>query len=292
MANTIKVRRSAVASAVPTTGQLALGELAVNTFDGKLFLKKDNGTASIVEIGAGGGGGTAFTSSATAPSAPAEGDEWFDEDTGILYTYITDSSTSQWVELGTRTQGPQGPQGIPGTVTDGNKGEITVSGSGTVWNIYQTFRLTANGTAIGPAIADYFGATSAINLAAASVYEIEWFAYLQKTTAGTLTWTHTASSAPTLITSLWRAGPVTGIAAGTPTTLFTGSRGATTAAFGASGSISNNAFMAYEFRTRVITNAATNFRLRVTSSAGTVTPQAGSYYTVRQVSSTNGSFAA
>jgi len=290
MANTIRIRRSSVASAVPTTAQLALGELAVNTRDGKLFLKKDNGTQSIVEVGAGGGGGTAFTSSATAPSAPAEGDEWFDEDTGILYTYITDSSTSQWVELGTRTQGPQGPQGIPGTVTDGNKGEITVSGSGTVWNIYQTFRLTANGAATTTTIADYFGATSSINLAANSVYEIEYFAYFQKNTAGTLVWTHTASSAPTLISSFYRAGPVTG-AAGTPTTLFTISRGATTAAFGATASISNSAFMTYGFHTRVITNAATNFRLRVTNSAGTVTPQAGSFYTVRQVSGTTGSFA-
>lgn len=54
MAQTIKLRRSATASAVPTTGQLALGELAINTFDGKLFLKKDNGTQSIVEVGAGG----------------------------------------------------------------------------------------------------------------------------------------------------------------------------------------------------------------------------------------------
>jgi hypothetical protein len=91
---------------------------------------------------------------------------------------------------------------------------------------------------------------------------------------------------------LHRAGPITGIAAGTPTTLYTGSRGATTAAFGATGSISNNAFMAYEFQTRVITNLATNFRLRITCSAGTVTPQAGSFFTVRQVSGTTGSFAA
>jgi phage-related tail fiber protein len=52
MANTIRIRRSATASAVPTTGQLALGELAVNTFDGKLYLKRDNGTQSIVEVGA------------------------------------------------------------------------------------------------------------------------------------------------------------------------------------------------------------------------------------------------
>ena len=56
MANTIKVKQSAVASKVPTTGDLVLGELALNTYDGKLYAKKDNGTASVVEIGAGGGG--------------------------------------------------------------------------------------------------------------------------------------------------------------------------------------------------------------------------------------------
>jgi hypothetical protein len=57
MANIVKLKRSAVASAVPTTAQLDLGELAINTFDGKLFLKRNNGTETIVEIGAGGGGG-------------------------------------------------------------------------------------------------------------------------------------------------------------------------------------------------------------------------------------------
>ena len=53
MANTIKVKQSAVASKVPTTGDLVLGELALNTYDGKLYAKKDNGTVSVVEIGAG-----------------------------------------------------------------------------------------------------------------------------------------------------------------------------------------------------------------------------------------------
>jgi hypothetical protein len=51
MANTIKIKRSAVPGKVPTTGDLQLGELAINTFDGKLFTKKDNGTQSIVELG-------------------------------------------------------------------------------------------------------------------------------------------------------------------------------------------------------------------------------------------------
>lgn len=51
MANTVKLKRSAVASAVPTTAQLELGELAINTNDGKLFLKRNNGTESIVQVG-------------------------------------------------------------------------------------------------------------------------------------------------------------------------------------------------------------------------------------------------
>jgi hypothetical protein len=57
VAQTIRLKRSAVANKVPTTGDLNLGELAINTYDGKLYLKKDNGTASVIEIGAGGGGG-------------------------------------------------------------------------------------------------------------------------------------------------------------------------------------------------------------------------------------------
>ena len=65
MANTIKVKRSATPSAVPTTGQLDLGEIAVNTYDGKLYIKKDNGTASIVEVGASGGGGLTSLNSQT-----------------------------------------------------------------------------------------------------------------------------------------------------------------------------------------------------------------------------------
>jgi hypothetical protein len=41
-----------VQGAVPTTSQLELGELAINTYDGKLFLKRDDGLAQyIVEVG-------------------------------------------------------------------------------------------------------------------------------------------------------------------------------------------------------------------------------------------------
>lgn len=51
MAQTIKLKRSATQGAVPSTSQLALGEIAINTYDGKLFIKRDGGTESIVELG-------------------------------------------------------------------------------------------------------------------------------------------------------------------------------------------------------------------------------------------------
>ena len=50
MANTVVLKRSAVTGRNPTTGDLALGELALNTYDGNLFFKKDSGTASIVAV--------------------------------------------------------------------------------------------------------------------------------------------------------------------------------------------------------------------------------------------------
>jgi hypothetical protein len=51
MANTIILKRSATPSKVPTTSQLALGEIAINTYDGLIYIKKDNGTPSVVQIG-------------------------------------------------------------------------------------------------------------------------------------------------------------------------------------------------------------------------------------------------
>jgi len=59
MAQTIKLKRSATSGATPTTSNLALGEVAINTYDGKMYIKKAvNGIESIVEIGGGVGGNT------------------------------------------------------------------------------------------------------------------------------------------------------------------------------------------------------------------------------------------
>tara|TARA_B110000444_G_scaffold45960_1_gene41895 strand:- start:791 stop:1183 length:393 start_codon:yes stop_codon:yes gene_type:complete len=51
LAQKIQLKKSNTQSKVPVIGDLSLGELAVNTFDGKLFFKKDvSGTTSIETI--------------------------------------------------------------------------------------------------------------------------------------------------------------------------------------------------------------------------------------------------
>ena len=53
MAQTIKLKRSSTGGAVPSTSSLSLGEVAINTYDGKMYIKKNDGSDAIVEIGAG-----------------------------------------------------------------------------------------------------------------------------------------------------------------------------------------------------------------------------------------------
>jgi hypothetical protein len=68
MANKIQVKRSAVPAKVPTTTDLDLGEIGINTYDGKMYIKQDNGTPAIVQIGAGGAG----TGDVTGPGSSTD----------------------------------------------------------------------------------------------------------------------------------------------------------------------------------------------------------------------------
>ena len=54
MANTIKLKRGSGSD--PSASDLAVGEVAIRTDEGKLFTKKDDG--SVAEISGGGGGAT------------------------------------------------------------------------------------------------------------------------------------------------------------------------------------------------------------------------------------------
>lgn len=50
MAQVVKLKRTAVEGKVPSTQHLELGELAINTHDGRIFFQKDNGIPTIQQI--------------------------------------------------------------------------------------------------------------------------------------------------------------------------------------------------------------------------------------------------
>ena len=88
MANIIRHKRSATASTVPTSASLATGELAINTADGKLFLKKDDNT--IVQVGnvpAGSSGQVQVNTSGA-----------FTADAGLVYDNAT--AESEYLKIG------------------------------------------------------------------------------------------------------------------------------------------------------------------------------------------------
>jgi hypothetical protein len=47
----VKLKRSSVPNKAPLTTDLELGELAINTYDGRVYVKKNNGAESIIELG-------------------------------------------------------------------------------------------------------------------------------------------------------------------------------------------------------------------------------------------------
>jgi len=50
MAQVVKLKRTSVSGKVPSTSNLELGELAINTYDGRIFFEKDSGTPSIQQV--------------------------------------------------------------------------------------------------------------------------------------------------------------------------------------------------------------------------------------------------
>ena len=116
----IKLKRSSVPGKVPTIEQLALGELAINTNDGKLFIKKDDGVQSVVEIGVQGITGAAGSQGiqGTTGSIGSQGIQGIQ---GLI-----GSTGSQGVQ---GRQGIQGIQGVTGSAgLQGIQGIIGIQG--------------------------------------------------------------------------------------------------------------------------------------------------------------------
>jgi hypothetical protein len=134
MANSIKIKRSAVAAKVPLTTDLALGELAINTYDGKLYLKKDNGTESIVTVNAGGGGsGDVVGPGSSTDNAITR----FDGATGLLIQ----NSTATLDDSGAVSVSGANISGLTASsavATDISKNLVSVANTGTGDNVLAT----------------------------------------------------------------------------------------------------------------------------------------------------------
>ena len=157
MAQTIKLKRSATQNAVPSTSSLALGEIALNTYDGKLFIKKDvGGTESIVTIGAVGAGSIGPTELAsTAVTAGSYGSTsaipviTVDAD-GRITSASTATISGLSANSVTSTEIAANAVGISElNVSDGTDGQVlTTDGSGTL-----TFETPTGGAASANAFA-------------------------------------------------------------------------------------------------------------------------------------------
>ena len=134
MANSIKIKRSAVAAKVPLTTDLALGELAINTYDGKLYLKKDNGTASIVTVNAGGGGsGDVVGPGSSTDNAITR----FDGVTGLLIQNSTATLDDSGV-ISVSGANVSGLTASSAVATDASKNLVSVANTGTGDNVLAT----------------------------------------------------------------------------------------------------------------------------------------------------------
>lgn len=152
------------------------------------------------------------------------------------------------------------------------------------------FRLTADGTAIGPSISNFFGTTSGITLDANIFYELEAYLYFTKTTAGTVTFTMTFSDAPVNNNANYVGTIATGIGTvGSPQSAAIAKSTAASGALPATGSLTTGVNHQFILRAFFQANATTGgtLNLRITSSAGTVTPLTGSYYKLTRMPSSN-----
>lgn len=82
MAQNIILKRSAVPGRVPDTGSINLGEVAINTFDGKLYFKKSGSVQSVETI--------VTTNSITSGSIQVSEDITIQQDLYVVRDVITD----------------------------------------------------------------------------------------------------------------------------------------------------------------------------------------------------------
>jgi hypothetical protein len=134
MANLIKLKRSATSGNNPTTSNLELGELAINTYDGNLFFKKSvSGTESILSVATLTGTQTLTNKTLTSPtinggalSGTFTGAPTFSD------TTASTSSTTGSLKLG-------GGLGVAGNIYVGSASKVGYVNASNVSAVYQQY---------------------------------------------------------------------------------------------------------------------------------------------------------
>lgn len=157
-ANVVKLKRSAVAGRVPATTDLALGEIALNTYDGRVYLKKS--VASVESI-------------VTLQSFPTGGitGQVLTLDANGNLIWVTSSATSSGTVTNASIVNANGFTGTVATSTttpaitlkttvtgllkgNGTTGEITAATAGTDYLISSSLTGYATETYVGTAISN------------------------------------------------------------------------------------------------------------------------------------------
>jgi hypothetical protein len=157
-ANVVKFKRSAVAGKVPATTDLALGELALNTYDGRIYLKK---SVSAVET---------VVALQPFPTGGTSG-QVLTLDAGGNLIWVTSSATSSGTVTNTSIVNANGFTGTVATSTttpaitlkttvtgllkgNGTTGEVTAATAGTDYLISSSLTGYATETYVGTAISN------------------------------------------------------------------------------------------------------------------------------------------
>jgi hypothetical protein len=87
-ANTLRIYNGS------TVGGVSLAKADLTNVSNSDFLSK----ANLAGVSSGGGGNTTVSVSSSVPVAPSSGNLWLDTNTGILYVYFNDGTSSQWIQ--------------------------------------------------------------------------------------------------------------------------------------------------------------------------------------------------
>ena len=184
------IRTISVSGSIPSITQLALGDLAVNTFDGKAYLKKQQGNRqTILEIG----GGSSVSSSYALSSSYAASSSY-----ALSSSYAANGGVTQLLAGSNITLSPTNGVGqvtISSTGGSGGSGNTSTGSYGSFYstqtqtNVASTARsMSLNVTDITNGVS-ISGSTSPFNtyikVQNPGVYDIQFSAQVDKTDSGT-----------------------------------------------------------------------------------------------------------